>query len=226
MDEKEWAASALARTMVRHLRDNHNVARTKAGRRKLRLFQAACFREVWEVLPETVRPLVERLERVAEGGEAPEDLREEAVRLRSETSGWSFAWRCVSALERATVPSLTCWMAALKVSNAFLAIQAMPGTPHAASHPHLVRNRAATGRRHAGLVRELFGDPFRVPSARTFPAEVRGLAQACYDDHAHYPVLADALADLGEEEAAAHCRLPGHVRGCHVVDWVTGRDWR
>ena len=83
-------------------------------------------------------------------------------------------------------------------------------------------HQAARGllrRRHADLLREIFGNPFRPPAKRKFPAEVRGLAQACYDD----PVLADALDDLGEDEAAAHCRRPGHVRGCHVVDWVLGR---
>ena len=50
-----------------------------------------------------------------------------------------------------------------------------------------------------------------------------GLAQACYDDQSHYPLMADALADLGEEAAAAHCRQPRHVKGCHVVDWILGR---
>jgi hypothetical protein len=39
-----------------------------------------------------------------------------------------------------------------------------------------------------------------------------------------FPLLADALADLGHEEAAAHCRATGHVLGCHVLDWVLGRE--
>ena len=77
--------------------------------------------------------------------------------------------------------------------------------------------------RRAELAREIFGNPFRPLPKRKFPAEVVGLAQACYDDHAHYPLLADALDDLSEADAAAHCRQPGHVRGCHVVDWVLGR---
>jgi hypothetical protein len=75
----------------------------------------------------------------------------------------------------------------------------------------------------ANLLREIFGNPFRPPAKRSFPSEVRGLAQACDDDHAHYPLLADALDDAGEVEAAAHCRQTSHVKGCHVVDWILGK---
>ena len=78
-------------------------------------------------------------------------------------------------------------------------------------------------RRVCELTREVFGNPFRPPPPRRFPPEVRGLAEACFDDATNYPLLADALADLGEEAAADHCRTAGHVRGCHVVDWVAGR---
>jgi hypothetical protein len=28
---------------------------------------------------------------------------------------------------------------------------------------------------------------------------------------------------LGQESAAAHLRPGRHVRGCHVLDWITGR---
>ena len=45
-----------------------------------------------------------------------------------------------------------------------------------------------------------------------FPAEVRGLAEACFDDATNYPLLADALADLGEEAAAATAARRGTSR--------------
>jgi hypothetical protein len=38
-----------------------------------------------------------------------------------------------------------------------------------------------------------------------------------------YAVLADALTDLGEEQAATHCRQATHARGCHAIDWVLRR---
>jgi hypothetical protein len=33
----------------------------------------------------------------------------------------------------------------------------------------------------------------------------------------------DALDDLGEWQAAQHCRRGGHVKGCAVLDWIAGR---
>ncbi len=54
------------------------------------------------------------------------------------------------------------------------------------------------------------------------------LAQGIYDDHAfdRLPILADALEEVGCHDAdiLGHCRHPGpHVRGCWVVDLLTGR---
>jgi hypothetical protein len=37
-------------------------------------------------------------------------------------------------------------------------------------------------------------------------------------------ILADALEELGEDEAAEHAREPVHVRGCHLLDWVLGKE--
>ena len=39
-----------------------------------------------------------------------------------------------------------------------------------------------------------------------------------------FAVLADALEELGEAEAAAHCRTEMHAKGCFVLDWITGRS--
>jgi hypothetical protein len=87
----------------------------------------------------------------------------------------------------------------------------------------------------ATLLRCLFGNPFRSTPALD-PAwlawnggTVAKLAQAIYDDRhfADLPILADALEDAGCTDAAilAHCRGPGeHVRGCWVVDLLTGRE--
>ena len=77
------------------------------------------------------------------------------------------------------------------------------------------------------LLRDLFGNPFRPLPARAFPAHVQSLARSCYDgDVSLYPVLADALDDLGEAAAARHCREALHVKGCHVVDWIIGQAGR
>ncbi|MFO0928303.1 MAG: hypothetical protein U0736_14900 [Gemmataceae bacterium] len=73
------------------------------------------------------------------------------------------------------------------------------------------------------VVRCVVGDPFVRLRPRPFPAEVVELARACDAGEPLHGVLADALDELGEDAAAAHCRTPVHVKGCHVVDWVLGR---
>jgi hypothetical protein len=88
---------------------------------------------------------------------------------------------------------------------------------------YYAKERAA----QAAVLRDVAGNPFRTLPARWFPAHVVGLARACYDIFpgigAEYLVLADALDDMGEADAAGHCREATHVRGCAVLDWILGR---
>jgi hypothetical protein len=83
------------------------------------------------------------------------------------------------------------------------------------------------GTTHSELLRCAFGNPWRPLPPRSFPAHVAGLAQSIYDAFPtaspEYGVLADALEELGEAEAATHCRTELHAKGCHVVDWVLGK---
>jgi hypothetical protein len=84
---------------------------------------------------------------------------------------------------------------------------------------------------HVGMLRCLFGNPFRPitidPSCLT--STVQQLAQAIYDDRAfdRLPILADALEDAGcdNTEILNHCRQPGvHVRGCWVIDLLLQKE--
>src|SRR5262249_60604299 len=76
-------------------------------------------------------------------------------------------------------------------------------------------------------LRCVLGTPSRPLPTRPLPAEVRGLAEVCYaalpEQSPELAVLADALDDLGEEQAASHLREGTHAKGCHVLDWVLGR---
>jgi hypothetical protein len=66
---------------------------------------------------------------------------------------------------------------------------------------------------------------------------VRRLAEETYKqrqlpsgqlDHARLAVLADALEEAGcqDQDILGHLRQQGavHVRGCHVVDWLLGKE--
>jgi hypothetical protein len=80
------------------------------------------------------------------------------------------------------------------------------------------------------LLRDIIGNPFRPininPSWLT--STVLSLATGIYEEKAfdRMPILADALQDAGcdNEDILNHCRQPGeHVRGCWVMDFLTGR---
>lgn len=87
---------------------------------------------------------------------------------------------------------------------------------------------------NCALIRDLFGNPFRPPHIdptvlRWNDGTVVKVAQGIFKERAfdRLPILADALEDAGCQDAAilAHCREPGeHVRGCWVVDLLTGRS--
>jgi hypothetical protein len=78
------------------------------------------------------------------------------------------------------------------------------------------------------LLRDIFGDPFRVIGLDPRWLQWNGrlvakIAQAVYADRAfdRLSILADALEEAGcdNQDILAHCRSGGgHVRGCWVVD--------
>lgn len=81
------------------------------------------------------------------------------------------------------------------------------------------------------LLRDVFNNPFRPVTLdpRWLTVTVTSLTQAIYTDRAfdRMPILADALeeASCTDPEILAHCRGPRpHVRGCWVVDLLTGRE--
>jgi hypothetical protein len=78
---------------------------------------------------------------------------------------------------------------------------------------------------------DIFGNPFRPVTLdpACLSPNVKGLAQAIYDDRAFngMPILGDALEEAGctNQDILSHCRGPGpHVRGCWVVDLVLGKE--
>jgi hypothetical protein len=82
-----------------------------------------------------------------------------------------------------------------------------------------------------GLVRDIFGNPFRPVTfdPHWHSADAAGVARAMYEsrDFAAMPILLDALLDAGcdSPDILDHCRSPGpHVRGCWVVDLVLGKS--
>jgi hypothetical protein len=230
MDETTWLVGDNPLEMLELLRSHCTASRTKVGRRRLRLFCCACARRIWHLLSGPARDFVEGIEKDIEGRLTPEEYKRlhEAVyrrhqqdlrRPEGQRSG--VIWTVAS-----THYLVQMAMGAASQVSAVLAQAALAERQVARAGPMevgaTVRQVIETESRcHAELLRDLFGNPFRPLPKRRFPADLRGLAEACHEDPIQMSLLADVLADLGEE-AAEHCRLPEHVKGCHVVDWVRG----
>jgi hypothetical protein len=192
----------------------------KAGTKKLRLFAAACVRRALPRLPAEerkpervarVRNAVEILDRFLNGEATREGLN--AAGLRAIAGGVALA--VVQALRACKQTGV---LSEATVSG--VAQQALAGCPP--------KQRLTERTTQAALLRCLFGNPFCPLPARTFPTHVVGLAESVAAAFpavsADYAILADALEELGEGPAAAHCRQGTHARGCHVVDWILQRS--
>jgi hypothetical protein len=212
MNEAEWLACTDPHKMLKHVRG-------RATPRKLRLFAVACCRSVWDLLDDPVfRQTVETAERFADGEATEADL--EAARAA--------AWEATADAAGGAAGD-----AAWGVSLA----DAWGAAMQAAGNAAWARGPAQSRGPQVALVRDLFGNPIRPvavsPAWRT--AQVVALAQAAYDNRtlpagtlepARLAVLADALEDAGcdNAELLGHLRGEGpHVRGCWVVDLLTGR---
>ena len=215
MTEEKWLAAQNPLNLLLHVRRTSPGLRTRAGRRKFRLFACAC---AWR-LPtirsvEPYRRGVEAAEGVVEGTVTNDERMEVSREILTLPPHWD---RTITyqILRSPTWKAVTRW--------------------RRASHPDRDRDRGNSSieekRALADLVRCLFGNPFRPvafdPAWRTSTAVT--LASAAYDsrDFATLPILADALEDAGCTDAAvlAHCRDTGpHARGCWVVDGLLGKS--
>jgi hypothetical protein len=212
--EAEWLAAIDPGPMSGH------VISTASGR-KLRLFACACCRRIWPLLAyEQSRAVVEASEQAADGLLSPVGLRERYTAASIVNSGPRPEGELVAARAAASTASVY----PLNVIGHALAVA-----------------RAGEGREQSRLLRCVFGNPFR--PAAIAPAwlawnggTVTRLAELAYQERelpaghlspARLALVADALEDAGcgEAEILGHLREPGpHVRGCWVVDRLTGRS--
>jgi hypothetical protein len=204
MTEREWLLGTDPAPMF-------NLLDADVGDRKLRLFAAACCRGIWHLIPQPERARVEVAERVADGLASRNDLCPPYVSPVSYPGA-----RGKGAQAATAAASAHAWWGARRARAFAVDAARACGGPV---------GRAAEWRRQADLLRCLFGNPYRTPEPRPFPPEIVALARGCYDgDRELYPILADELDEIGEARAAAHCRQPVHAKGCHVLDWILGKD--
>jgi hypothetical protein len=255
MTEQEWLACTDPEVMLDSLRG-------KASDRKLRLFAVGCCRRVWaSIKDERFRTAIQRAELFADGMVTKEEMTEARdaalpafVHLHSgedEAPAAALSAAGVPAPEKSFFDQLLDAFSGPWWENEF-----DKGDPHApavvtAGHAawaaaHAQGQRPLSGsagevaerQQQAGMLRDIFGNPFRLvsipPAWQT--SQVVAVAQAAYEqrelpagtlDTTRLAVLADALEEAGctGQEVIGHLRGPGpHVRGCWAVDLILGKQ--
>lgn len=209
MTEAEWLAATNPTPMWW-------LVEGRTTERQLRLVACACCRRIWHLLTdEGSKLLIEAAEQLADGLMSIE--------------------RAAQLLESVSGPTAR----ALEIDEYSVARSAL------ISHPAINRavpslaatlaERGGRSREHEAcaqttLFHDIFGNPFRPVSVDPswLTSTVVALAEGIYQERAfeRLPILADALMDAGCDHADVlnHCRGEGsHVRGCWVVDLLTGR---
>ena len=233
MTEAAWLACTFSTPMFEWLREQG-----LGSHRQRLLLGLACCRQVMHLMSAAGSMAVEVAERFfagsateAERWEAFDDAglaMDESDDLRRHKADWC-AYRVVQLAGEEGRPAS--WHDDLAAMIAQTAPEAFAWTGTAWDEAILNVHRAEI----AGLVRDVFGNPFRPPPP-LFPAAlgwndgtVPRIAQGIYADRApeRLPVLADALLDAGchNDELVQHFRSGGpHViPGCWGVDLILGR---
>jgi hypothetical protein len=180
-----------------------------ATQRKARLYACACCRHLWKQI-DNLRSegAVLVAEAYADGVKSKKKLRMAHVDVDSVASSYVYDIHNLVLVASMEAVPLTGLIAAITTIR-------NDDNPILAAH----------------LLRDIFGNLFRPVSldAEWLTSTVVALATGIYEERAfdRMPILADALQDAGctNEDVLNHCRDPSltHVRGCWVVDLLTGR---
>lgn len=216
--------------------------------RKLYLFLAACYRRVWDALPnDRVRLAVETTEDFANGRATARDLLE--CWSQAEAATGEYVWRWGDAgcpccehpddmldgeLIHPQVESFLRLPSQLASRAAFHAVElASQGGATTDAHTRRFLERAE----QFAVYRDVVGDPLERPVPPPpwgrDAAEVRRLLGALSNTEDPDPMcmlaLADALEEAGcdDDRLLRHCRarLP-HFRGCWAIEYLSGRSAR
>ena len=236
MTEMEWLACTGPGPMLEFLRG-------KASDRKLRLFALACFRPYRFMLVTETLEALEVADRLAEGTISPCErklARERAFRadrnpdasLRHRRgpakycvtsllirNAFDAAWYVVHAARQIGVLSKKDWPAD--------ALETTEWGPRIVDWSAGKREQDSV---HAGLLREVFGNPLRpVPLDRSrLKSDAMTLAQSIYEDQAfdRIPQLVELLRpEADSTELMAHLtETRPHIRGCWALDLILGKS--
>lgn len=208
--EDRWLAS----THIEYMLDGCKTLRVLNARRS-RLFACGCFRLIWEEIQDPhIRQAVEMTEGRADRQVTDQQLAHHRYTFSNMPLG-SFDQRLQMAVMSLVIPNMNpgyvSWLVRVTIDRFRFGFDS--GRYQEGYQPQ------------ADLLREIIGNPFRPFTLNPgwLTSTVVALAKQMYEtrDFSAMPILADALQDVGCEDAdlLAHCRGPGpHMRGCHAVD--------
>jgi hypothetical protein len=226
IDEGRWLSCVEPLLMLDWLRE----VSWPASPRKLRLFGCACCRSVErQITLPLCRHAITVAEDFADGLADDTKLARvgslaHAAVLAATNGAGGYSNRFAANFAAAQTADSDAQSAARKAcAYAFASAKTRGLPPKPAEH-----------RTQCGLVRCLFGNPFRPPPAveaawlAWHDATVRRMAELIYQERAwdDLPILADALEDAGctDDDWLSHLRERGpHARGCHVLDALLGQ---
>jgi hypothetical protein len=223
MTEEEWLACRTSRRLLDFLSG-------RLTERKALLIGCGCCRQSWpEVSLAEFRSVIPILESMADGGASE---REVAEGRRAANYALDMSTGTIRGIPRRyKTRAANCGAWAVRELFSWDRLDA-GRVASAVEHLWYVGELpSVVARRHARVVRDIAGNPFRPvtfdPAWRTSTAVA--LARGMYEsrDFGAMPILADALQDAGcdSDDILDHCRGPGsHVRGCWVVDLILGKE--
>jgi hypothetical protein len=239
MTEAEWLAATSADPMIGMLFCLGD-SKIKGSERKQRLFACACARRVWDLLKDPrSRAAFEVAERCADGlasqAEEMAAIRSANKAIEDSIADWGYGSMahyaaCVAHEAIGETP----FMVAYQVLSLVEAAREPSHRGHSRRYRVSGRSRATEQAIQAGVLRDLFGNPFR--PRRLDPAclawnggIIPRLTRSAYEerllpsgnlDGAQLGVLADALDEAGADPVlTAHLRQTHpHFRGCFVLD--------
>jgi hypothetical protein len=211
MTKQEWLVTLDPLIVLQAIIDK------KPNAKKLRLAAVACCRRIWDLLSdERSRHAVDLAEQYAENGNLTTD--------RTTAEEQASAVVDTSRLKGEDIRNDAAHAAALCLaywaSADWGTLQVFGVTSEIVGRPAQME-----------ILDCVFGIPFHpiTLSPSWLTSTVVSLANQMYDtrDFSAMPILADALMDAScdNETILTHCRGPGpHVRGCFVIDLLTGRE--
>jgi hypothetical protein len=241
MTEAEWLACADAYTMLEFLRN-------RTSNRKLRLLSCACARKVWNYIvgatPEATshcRRAVELTELSADGPIDLDELRSiDTVGITDDAGlpeepyrtafmlgghvGWNLFFGGLEEYVNA-LNTVRMFERVYLIERRFRILEEQPAPVYDICGNLSLPEPPPLPSTAPKVVRDIFGNPFRPLPPR--PEAIAPLAEQIYAGAwDQMPILGEWLQEHGYWSEGEHCLDPSiqHVKGCWVVDWVTGRE--